>query len=98
VRLKRIHPESYEEAKSYEKTALEHGSPFTWSHGESLIELERPERIAEIEADFEARRQRQRAARRLNPLRVLQTIDQPEDIDDLYLADEGNGACLICHK
>jgi hypothetical protein len=98
VRLKRIHPESYEEAKSYEKTALEHGSPFTWSHGESLIELERPERIAEIEADFEARRQRERAARRLNPLRVLPTIDQPEDIDDLYLADEGNGACLICHK
>jgi hypothetical protein len=98
VRLKRIHPESYEEAKGYEKTAIEHGSPFTWSHGESLIDLERPERIAEIEADFEARRQRELAARRMNPLRVLQTTVQPEDIDDLYLADEGNGACLICHK
>ena len=22
----------------------------------------------------------------------------PEDIDDLYMADEGNGACLVCHK
>ena len=98
VRLKRIHPESYEEAKRYEKTALEHGSPFTWSHGESLIDLERPERIAEIEADFEARRQREQAARRMNPLRVLPATDQPIDIDDLYLADEGNGACLICHK
>jgi hypothetical protein len=98
VRLKRIHPESYEEAKKYEKTALEHGSPFTWSHGESLIDLERPDRIAEIEADFEARRQREQAARRVNPLRVLPTTDQPVDIDDLYLADEGNGACLICHK
>jgi 3'-phosphoadenosine 5'-phosphosulfate sulfotransferase (PAPS reductase)/FAD synthetase len=98
VRLKRIHPESYEEAKKYEKTALEHGSPFTWSHGESLIDLERPERIAEIEADFEARRQREQAARRMNPLRVLPAADQPVDIDDLYLADEGNGACLICHK
>jgi hypothetical protein len=98
VRLRRIHPDSYEEAKKYEKTALEHGSPFTWSHGESLIELERPERIAEIEADYEARKQREQAARRLNPLRVLPVVDQPVDIDDLYLADEGNGACLICHK
>jgi hypothetical protein len=98
VRLKRIHPGAYEEAKGYEKTALENGSPFTWSHGESLGELELPERVAEIEADFEARRLRERAARRMNPLRVLPVTNQPEDIDDLYLADEGNGACLICHK
>jgi hypothetical protein len=98
VRLKRIHPEFYEDAKRYEKTALEHGSPFTWSHGESLIELEQPERIAEIEADFEARRKRALAARRMNPLRVLPSGGESDDIDELYLSDEGNGACLICHK
>ena len=55
VRLKREHPEAFEEAKRYEKTALEHGSPFTWSDRESLSELERPERAAEIEADYEVR-------------------------------------------
>ena len=98
VRLKRIHPDFYEDAKRYEKTALDHGSPFTWSHGESLIELEQPERIAEIEADFEARRKREIAARRMNPLRVLPSSAEPDDIDELYLSDEGNGACLICHK
>ena len=37
------HPDAFEEAKRYEKTAVENGSPFTWSQGESLEELERPE-------------------------------------------------------
>jgi hypothetical protein len=97
VRLKRTHPSAFEEAKRYEKTALESGSPFTWSQGESLIDLERPERIAEIEADYEARQLRDRASRRANPLRVLQPTSI-ENLDELYSADEGNGACHVCHK
>ncbi|MDM0025736.1 phosphoadenosine phosphosulfate reductase family protein [Variovorax saccharolyticus] len=96
VRLKRTHPEEFEAAKTYEKTALEHGSPFTWTQRESLGELEQPVRMAQIEADFTLRRERELANRRPNPLR---TVDQePVDIDDLYLEDEGGGACLICHK
>jgi hypothetical protein len=97
VRLKRQHPTAFEEAKGYEKTALDSGSPFTWSQGESLSDLERPERVAEIEADYEARRLRERASRRTNPLRVLQPA-LGENLDELYLADEGNGACHVCHK
>ena len=89
---------SDEEAKRYEKSALEHGSPFTWSQGESLSDLERPERIAQIEADFDLRRFRERAARKTNPLRILQEKNSPEDIDSIYMEDEGNGACLVCHK
>lgn len=96
VRLRRNHPEKFEEAKAYEKSAIEHGSPFTWTQRESLAELERPERMAEIEADFEMRKQRELAARRPNPLRVVQ--GEPIDIDDLYLEEEGGGACLVCHK
>lgn len=96
ARLKENHPEAFEEAKKYEKTALEHGSPFTWTQGESLSELERPERIAEIKADFELRKQREYARIRINPLRPK--TSQPLDIDDLYLEDEGGGACLVCHK
>jgi hypothetical protein len=96
VRLKHIHPAEFEAAKTYEKTALEHGSPFTWSQGESLSELEQPERLAEVESDFELRKRRELARRRPNPLRM--TAEAPLDIDDLCLEDEGGGACLVCHK
>ena len=96
VRLKERHPDKFEAAKDLEKDALAHGSPFTWSTGESLVELERPERVAQIVSDFEKRRERARAAIPINPLRPARSC--PEDIDDVYGADEGNGSCVICHK
>lgn len=96
VRLKQTHPDEFEKAKAYEKTALEHGSPFTWAHREPLTELEQPERMAEIEADFEIRKQRELARRKPNPLRPVSS--EPIDIDDLFYEDEGGGACLVCHK
>jgi 3'-phosphoadenosine 5'-phosphosulfate sulfotransferase (PAPS reductase)/FAD synthetase len=96
VRLKDRHPDKFEEAKALEKDALEHGSPFTWSSGESLTELEQPERVAQIVVDFEKRRARARAVIPINPLRPVREC--PEDIDDVYGEDEGAGSCLICHK
>uniref|UniRef100_UPI0036DA7A79 phosphoadenosine phosphosulfate reductase domain-containing protein n=1 Tax=[Kitasatospora] papulosa TaxID=1464011 RepID=UPI0036DA7A79 len=96
VRLKQVHPDAFEAAKAYEKTALDHGSPFTWSQRESLEELERPERMAQIQADYDLRMQREMARRRPNPLR--QQLEGAVDIDDLFLEDEGGGACLVCHK
>lgn len=96
VRLKEQHPEDYEQAKELEKDALEHGSPFTWSKGESLWDMEKPERIAEIKAEYEIRRARLRKSIPINPLRPVNEC--PEDIDDVYGEDEGGGACLICHK
>jgi 3'-phosphoadenosine 5'-phosphosulfate sulfotransferase (PAPS reductase)/FAD synthetase len=95
VRLKDRHPEAFEEAKSYEKNALEHGSPFTWSHGEALEELEKPARVIQIIADYERRKQREQASRPVNPLRP---IESAEDIDELFGEDEGGGACVVCHK
>ncbi|WP_422402997.1 phosphoadenosine phosphosulfate reductase family protein [Pseudomonas sp. GZD-209] len=95
VRLKERHPEAFEEAKSLEKDALEHGSPFTWSAGESLSELEKPERCKQIIEDYEARKHRARQRIPINPLRTR--IDA-EDLDDIYGEDEGGGSCLICHK
>lgn len=95
VRLKERHPEAFEEAKLYEKNALEHGSPFTWTQGEPLAELEKPARVIQIVTDFERRKQRDLANKPINPLRPIKTID---DIDDIYGDDEGNGACLVCHK
>ena len=86
------HPKAFEEAKTYEKNAVDHGSPFTWSQGESLEELSRPERIAQIRADHERRVNRMRERQPINPLRV-----QPEPID-LDLVYGSAKACLACHK
>jgi 3'-phosphoadenosine 5'-phosphosulfate sulfotransferase (PAPS reductase)/FAD synthetase len=95
VRLRREHPDRFEEAKSYEKTALKHGSPFTWSDRESLEELEKPERMAAIETDYAQRLQRQRQHRPKNPLR-----DGVEDIDidAAYGLSEVSASCVVCHK
>lgn len=96
VRLRERHLEAYDAAKALEKDALAHGSPFTWSKGESLSDLEHPERIAEIKAEYENRRERMRKRIPVNPLRPVKTC--PEDIDDVYGMDEGNGSCAVCHK
>ena len=95
VRLKRTHPEAFEEAKAYEKTALEHGSPFTWSDRESLTELEQPERIKQIEEDYEKRLARAKARRPKNPLHAnLSNVE----IDEIYGTSEVAASCIVCHK
>src|SRR5690606_10262062 len=79
LRLKERHPEAFEEAKLYEKTAVESGSPFTWSQGESLSELEEPIRSEQIRVDHQRRLDRAKAKMQANPLRV---DGEPIDIDD----------------
>ena len=95
VRLAERHPAAFEEAIRYEKTALEDGSPFTWSQGESLTELIQPERVAAIKADYAKRIERLRQRRRHNPLSA-RTPD--ESVDDVYGIEEAEGGCVICHK
>lgn len=92
VRLMERHPEAFEEAKAYEKNAVDHGSPFTWSQGESLDELSRPERVQQIKEDHEQRLARQKSKSQPNPLR---SDSEPLDIDDLYGKAK---MCLACHK
>lgn len=92
VRLKERHPEAFEEAKKYEKNAIEHGSPFTWSQGEALSELECPKRQQEIREDHERRVARAKAKLQANPLRP----DAELDDDDIY--GSAAKACLTCHK
>lgn len=92
VRLMERHPEAFEEAKSYEKTAVEHGSPFTWSDGESLEDMAKPERIQEIRDDHDARLARAKKKVQTNPLRPG---SEPLDIDDLYGQSK---VCIACHK
>lgn len=92
VRLKEQHPEAFDEAKAYEKTAVEHGSPFTWSQGESLENLELSERVLQIKQDHLQRIARMRSRTLANPLRP---DAEPLDIDDLYGKAK---VCLACHK
>ena len=92
VRLKEHHPEAFEEAKAYEKNSVDHGSPFTWSKGEALEELEKPERSRQIRQEHEQRLLRMSAKVQHNPLR---TDNDPLDIDDLYGQAK---VCLACHK
>ena len=91
MNLMREHPQAFEEAKRYEKTALEHGSPFTWSDRESLDELADPIRIEQIEREHQARMDRLKARRRPNALRPA------DPVDEVLFEDDGRG-CLICHK
>ena len=90
--LREQHPQAFEEAKAYEKDAVTHGSPFTWTEGESLEELEQPERVVQIKQDHEQRLLRIQSKVQPNPLRPGR---EPLDIDDLYGKAK---VCLACHK
>lgn len=92
VRLRERHPEAFEEAKQYEKSAIEHGSPFTWSQGESLADLEKPERQEQIRQEHQRRLERARSRLQVNPLRP----DTAIDLDEVY--GGAAKACLTCHK
>ena len=73
-----IQNQGIEEAKSYEKEATASGSPFTWSEGESLDEMMKPERVKQIREDHEKRINRMNSKNQINPLRPN---DEPIDID-----------------
>src|SRR3984957_6349640 len=85
VNLLREHPDAFAEAKRYEKNALEHGSPFTWSDRESLDELAEPQRVEQIEREHQIRLDRLKARRRPNALRPT------EEIDEVLFEDDGAG-------
>ncbi len=94
VRLAERHPDRFQEAVDYEKTALRDGSPFTWSDGESLTEMMQADRVAQIQADYERRLERLRRRRPVNPL----SGRSADTIDDVYGVEEASGGCVICHK
>lgn len=96
VHLLEHHPDKFAEAMNYEKTAMDNGSPFTWSQGESLKELSSPKRIVEIKADYERRKARLTSYRKKNALQA--ELPLFTDNDEIYGDDEGNGGCSICTK
>lgn len=89
VGLLERHPELFEEAKKYEKIDEERGVRYTWSNGESLEELSRPERVAEIKRKQE---QAVKKKSKAHPGKKLHQIfnETLEDEDDTE-------PCTICH-
>ena len=63
VGLLEEHPDLFELAKEYEKINEETGERFTWCQGESLEELSKPERIAQIKANAEKAMTSKKAAK-----------------------------------
>ncbi len=105
VRLKEEHPDAFEAARQLEKSALTHGSPFTWSQRESLDELSTPDRVAEIKADYEKRLERTKtsARNRFKKNAFLTDISDEEindvfEIDEVYGVSEVSASCVVCHK
>ncbi|MDA7981102.1 MAG: hypothetical protein MPJ82_00525 [Alphaproteobacteria bacterium] len=93
VRLMEEHPEAFASAMAYEKTGENGDTPFTWSQGESLEELSKPERVKQIREEHDRRLKRLRSRAQPNPLR---SGGEPLDIDEVYGAR--GKACLACHK
>lgn len=92
VRLKEKYPDLFEKAKAYEKPYEKTGSFFTWSRGESLAELERPERMEQIKREHVLRMERQEARwENRTLLEVFSRAEKAEDVDE----DEDQG-CLVC--
>ncbi|MGE0108955.1 MAG: phosphoadenosine phosphosulfate reductase family protein [Bdellovibrionales bacterium] len=92
IRLKERHPEAFDEARGYEKNAMDHGSPFTWTQGETLDQLTSPERAEQIKKDYEGRIRRAQEKHQPNPLRRGAC---EVDLDELYGQPK---VCLACHK
>jgi len=91
VGLKENHPELFEAAKEYEKVDEDTGESFTWSDTEALDELDDPERIAEIKARAEKRRER---LKRDMPNRSLMEVFFEDEVRD---AEDDSRGCNICH-
>jgi 3'-phosphoadenosine 5'-phosphosulfate sulfotransferase (PAPS reductase)/FAD synthetase len=88
VRLKQRYPDLFEQAKAYEKPNSINGNIFYWNGDEPLAELEKPERMREIEENWV--RTKERLARH-RPGRTL-----AETIGGLESEPYRREGCLLC--
>jgi hypothetical protein len=86
VRLLETYPDLYEEAAQYEKEYLPTGNLFTWSNGERLEDLRKPERIEQIKAEALLRSSRNESRDNLPLVEVFRASRELE-------ADDG---CVVC--
>jgi len=87
VGLLETHPELFKKAMEYEKEDQETGERYSWVQGESLAELAKPERVAQIKREFEERVARQTGHLANSSLREVFSSE----------AEEQSPSCTICH-
>ena len=88
VRLKQKYPHLYSEAKAYEKPNAINGNVFFWCGNESLADLERPERMKQIEANW-CKAQAKYAQHRSN-------LSLAETLGGLNSEKRPREGCLLC--
>lgn len=88
VGLLERHPEMFEEAKKYEKFNEQTGQRYTWSQGESLEELSKPTRVAEIKEKHQKALRQEKKTRPNRPL--------AEVLADVHDDEDDSTGCLIC--
>jgi 3'-phosphoadenosine 5'-phosphosulfate sulfotransferase (PAPS reductase)/FAD synthetase len=89
VGLLERHPDLFEESKKYEKFDPETGDRFTWNQRESLDELARPERVAEIKE--RQQKEIERKQKRRDNLPLFEILN--EVLDD----ENDDQPCHFCH-
>jgi 3'-phosphoadenosine 5'-phosphosulfate sulfotransferase (PAPS reductase)/FAD synthetase len=88
VRLRKKYPDLYEKAKAYEKPNRKNGNVFFWCQDESLADLEKPERMQEIEDRWNKQQERLKLQRKNVPL-----ISTMGGLEHTPMEEKG---CLIC--
>jgi len=83
------HPDLFEKAAAYEKIGVNPRDIFTWNQGESLYDLIKPQRMAQIKTEYAKRLERNKN-RFLAQQRLIDVFEDNED-------DGSDRACLICH-
>ena len=94
VGLRERHPDLYAKAKSYEKIVRDSETGeivkrYSWSQGETLEEMEAPERVEQIKANHQKFLEEEKRRRR--PVRLLEMFEDALDNDDDTLP------CQICN-
>lgn len=92
VMLKETYPDLYEKAKEYERPYEKTGNFFTWSQGESLAEMERPDRIEQIKREHVIRFERQKT--RKENATLLQVFVEADAV--LEADEDDDQGCLVC--
>jgi 3'-phosphoadenosine 5'-phosphosulfate sulfotransferase (PAPS reductase)/FAD synthetase len=87
VRLLETYPDLYDEAAKYEQEFAPSGNVFTWSNGERLEDLRKPDRIEAIKAEALTRSRRKGIPSNLPLAEVFRAELEPE-------TDEAG--CVVC--
>ena len=90
VGLLENHPHLFDQAQAYERVDPETGEVYSWNDAESLADLARPERVAQIKERTAARADRLRQ-RRPGATLMEQFFDEVRD------AEDDDAGCSICH-